>query len=163
MKTPLLLYSQTASSLFIPCLSAFKTTLNSSTLGAYINKCLSLNGNQLKVADRLYLLNKNVHLVAIGKAAPVMVESAEKILGQHFVDGIASVPTGSNIPNNLKTQFLFGAENNLPDEQALENTKQIENFVKFIGQPNQLILFLISGVVLLYYLLQLMEFLWQIN
>nr|CAD2184146.1 unnamed protein product [Meloidogyne enterolobii] len=67
------------------------------------------------------------------------------ILGQHFVDGIASVPTGSNIPNNLKTQFLFGAENNLPDEQALENTKQIENFVKFIGQPNQLILFLISG------------------
>uniref|UniRef100_A0A914L6N1 Glycerate kinase n=2 Tax=Meloidogyne incognita TaxID=6306 RepID=A0A914L6N1_MELIC len=145
MKTPLLLYSQTASSLFIPCLSAFKTTLNSSTLGAYINKCLSLNGNQLKVADRLYLLNKNVHLVAIGKAAPVMVESAEKILGQHFVDGIASVPTGSNIPNNLKTQFLFGAENNLPDEQALENTKQIENFVKFIGQPNQLILFLISG------------------
>jgi len=56
------------------------------------------------------------------------------------VDGIASVPTGSNIPNNLKTQFLFGAENNLPDEQALENTKQIENFVKFIGQPNQLIL-----------------------
>uniref|UniRef100_A0A915NW28 Glycerate kinase n=1 Tax=Meloidogyne floridensis TaxID=298350 RepID=A0A915NW28_9BILA len=145
MKTPLLLYSQTASSLFIPCLSAFKTTLNSSTLGAYINKCLSLNGNQLKVADRLYLLNKNVHLVAIGKAAPVMVESAEKILGQHFVDGIASVPTGSNIPNNLKTQFLFGAENNLPDEQALENTKQIENFVRFIGQPNQLILFLISG------------------
>ncbi|CAK5020626.1 unnamed protein product [Meloidogyne enterolobii] len=145
MKTPQLLYSQAASSLFIPCLSAFKTTLNSSTLGAYINKCLSLNGNQLKVADRLYLLNKNVHLVAIGKAAPVMVETAEKILGQHFVDGIASVPTGSNIPNNLKTQFLFGAENNLPDEQALENTKQIENFIKFIGQPNQLILFLISG------------------
>nr|CAD2172595.1 unnamed protein product [Meloidogyne enterolobii] len=140
MKTPQLLYSQAASSLFIPCLSAFKTTLNSSTLGAYINKCLSLNGNQLKVADRLYLLNKNVHLVAIGKAAPVMVETAEKILGQHFVDGIASVPTGSNIPNNLKTQFLFGAENNLPDEQALENTKQIENFIKFIGQPNQLIL-----------------------
>ncbi|CAK5037980.1 unnamed protein product [Meloidogyne enterolobii] len=142
MKTPL---SQAASSLFIPCLSAFKTTLNSSTLGAYINKCLSLNGNQLKVADRLYLLNKNVHLVAIGKAAPVMVESTEKILGQHFVDGIASVPTGSIIPNNLKTQFLFGAENNLPDEQASENTKEIENFVKFIGRPNQLILFLISG------------------
>uniref|UniRef100_A0A915NTP8 MOFRL-associated domain-containing protein n=1 Tax=Meloidogyne floridensis TaxID=298350 RepID=A0A915NTP8_9BILA len=70
---------KTASSLFIPCLSAFKTTLNSSTLGAYINKCLSLNGNQLKVADRLYLLNKNVHLVAIGKAAPVMVETAEKV------------------------------------------------------------------------------------
>uniref|UniRef100_A0A915M0C5 Glycerate kinase n=1 Tax=Meloidogyne javanica TaxID=6303 RepID=A0A915M0C5_MELJA len=116
-----------------------------STKSAYINKCLSLNGNQLKVADRLYLLNKNVHLVAIGKAAPVMVETAEKILGQHFVDGIASVPTGSTIPNNLKTQFLFGAENNLPDEQALENTKQIENFVRFIGQPNQLILFLISG------------------
>ncbi|KAF7638013.1 hypothetical protein Mgra_00002466 [Meloidogyne graminicola] len=137
--------TQPISSLFLPCLSAFKTTLNKTTLSSYICKSLSIDGNQLKIAGRSYLLDKNVHLIAIGKAAPVMVEETEKIFSQHFVDGIASVPSGSHIPQNLKTQFLFGAENNLPDEKALENTKQIENFIQCIKQPNQLILFLISG------------------
>jgi hypothetical protein len=64
----------------------------------------------------------------------------KQIFSQHFVDGIASVPFESKIPLDLKTQFLFGAENNLPDQKSLENTKQIENYIQKIKQSNQLIL-----------------------
>jgi hypothetical protein len=70
---------QASNSLFFPCLSAFKTTLNSTTLSNFIYKSLLLDGNQLKIANRFYLLNKNVHLIAIGKAAPIMVETTEKV------------------------------------------------------------------------------------
>lgn len=44
---------------------------------------------------RDYRLERNVHIVAFGKAAPAMVEGAEEALRGHVVDGIASVPVNS--------------------------------------------------------------------
>lgn len=50
-----------------------------------------------------------------------------------------------SIPSNLKTKIFTGAENNLPDADALENSRRIEQFIANVKGPDQLILFLVSG------------------
>lgn len=40
------------------------------------------------------MLNKNVHIVGIGKATCDLVSGAENILSDHVADGIASVLDG---------------------------------------------------------------------
>uniref|UniRef100_A0A914RLM2 MOFRL-associated domain-containing protein n=1 Tax=Parascaris equorum TaxID=6256 RepID=A0A914RLM2_PAREQ len=51
-----------------------------------------VNGCQLTVGKRVYQLQHNVHVAAIGKAALGMVQGAEASLGKEIVEGIASVP-----------------------------------------------------------------------
>jgi hypothetical protein len=49
----------------------------------------------LIVNGREYALNKNVRIIASGKAAVDMIFGAENALGPYIRDGIASVPIGS--------------------------------------------------------------------
>jgi glycerate 2-kinase len=128
------------------CLSSFSAAIREVKPSSCIQKALSLQNDRLCVNNKSYKLCKNVHLVAIGKAAPAMVEGAELVLGPHFVDGIASVPTGTQIPQNLRTKFLTGAENNLPDEQAIQNAEQIERFIQTVKSQDQLILVRSSSI-----------------
>uniref|UniRef100_A0A915D6E7 Glycerate kinase n=1 Tax=Ditylenchus dipsaci TaxID=166011 RepID=A0A915D6E7_9BILA len=51
----------------------------------------------------------------------------------------------SQIPSGLKTKFLTGALNNLPDAEALENANKIAEFLQKVRAQDQIILFLISG------------------
>ena len=68
---------------------------------AMVASALQLDGNVLTIGgDRRYTLNRNVHVVAFGKAVIGMVRTAEDILGEHIVGGIASVPWG--IQDTLK-------------------------------------------------------------
>lgn len=53
------------------------------------------DGNKLPINNREYLLNRNVRIVAAGKAALQMVVGAEYALKEHVFDGIASVPIGT--------------------------------------------------------------------
>ncbi|KAL3091660.1 hypothetical protein niasHT_024242 [Heterodera trifolii] len=127
-------------------LSAFKSALREVNPSASVQKALSVRDGKLFVQNRAFELHKNVHLVAFGKAAPAMVQGAERVLGEHIRRGIASVPMKIDIPSGLKTEFCTGAEHNLPDERAVENTKRIEQFVSEANSaPDQLILFLVSG------------------
>ena len=59
-----------------------------------VKKALQISGTRLQVGNTEYLLNKNVHIVAFGKAALGMVRAAEDVLKDHVVRGIASVPLG---------------------------------------------------------------------
>lgn len=61
---------------------------------AMMLNALKLDGNVLTVADRRYIINRNIHVVAFGKAVIGMVRTAEDILKDHIVGGIASVPRG---------------------------------------------------------------------
>lgn len=91
-----------------------------------------------------------MHVVAVGKAALGMVEGAERLLGDYMADGIASVPSGTQIPSNLRTIFLTGAEHNLPDEKALKNANEIEQFIARVKGADQLILVGFELLVLIY-------------
>jgi glycerate-2-kinase len=125
-----------------PCLNAFKSALEEIKPSSCVQTALHLRSNQLSVNGRTYHIKNNVHLVAIGKAAPGMVEGAESVLKEYFNQGIASVPSETLIPQNLRTQFLTGAKNNLPDEEAIQNVKKIEQFIQLIKNKHgeQLIL-----------------------
>jgi glycerate-2-kinase len=112
-----------------PCLDSFKTTLEEINPSFCVQNALHLQGNQLIINERTYFLDKNVYLIAIGKAAIGMVEGAEQILDQHLIAGIASIPDGARIPEKSSTLFLRGAKDNLPDERSLHNSKQIEEFI----------------------------------
>lgn len=68
---------------------------------AMMMNALKLDGNVLTVADRRYIINQNIHVVAFGKAVIGMVRTAEDILKDHIVGGIASVPRG--IQDTLKS------------------------------------------------------------
>ena len=60
-----------------------------------VNRTLTLSGPQLEVGNRSYILNKNVYVAAFGKAVIGMVRAVEDVLGEHIVDGVASIPTGT--------------------------------------------------------------------
>ena len=59
-----------------------------------MENALKRDGHTLTVDGCRYSLNRNVHIVAFGKAVLGMVKTAEEVLGEHVVGGVASVPTG---------------------------------------------------------------------
>ncbi|KAI1719306.1 MOFRL family domain-containing protein [Ditylenchus destructor] len=129
------------------CLAAFRFAIQESLPAECVkrNLLLSSSGDSLIVNNRTYELRRNVHIIAVGKAVAGMVRGAENILGEHVVNGIASVPVGSSIPSGLKTVFHPGALHNLPDSDAVENADKITEFLKDKRAEDQIILFLISG------------------
>ncbi|VDM40394.1 unnamed protein product [Toxocara canis] len=112
-------------------------------------QALRVTGGQLTVGKRVYQLEHNVHMAAIGKAALGMVQGAEAALGKHLVQGIASVPrhTIKKIQpgSQLITEFFEGATNNLPDEDSCMNAERIENLARHLRDPNDIFLVLLSG------------------
>lgn len=70
----------------------FKAAVTSVLPHTMVTKTLKRDGDRLTIGDRHYMLRQNVHIVAFGKAVIGMVRAAEDMLGDHVVDGIASVP-----------------------------------------------------------------------
>ena len=65
-----------------------------------VQRALAVEGSHLVVDDEKYRLDRNVYVAAFGKAVLGMAAAAEEILGDHIVQGIASVPVG--IQNALR-------------------------------------------------------------
>lgn len=59
-----------------------------------VRRALQRRGNELVVAEHSFKLCHNVHLVGFGKAVLGMAAEAERIVGDHLVQGIVSVPHG---------------------------------------------------------------------
>lgn len=51
-----------------------------------------VSNGKFTINKRIYFLQNNIHIVAIGKAGVEMVKGAEAILEKHVVGGIASIP-----------------------------------------------------------------------
>ena len=75
-------------------LEIFQTAVDSVMPQTMVARALKISGDDLLVNGKTYRLDRNVHIVAFGKAVAGMVRAAEDVLGDHVVDGIASVPTG---------------------------------------------------------------------
>lgn len=136
----------------------FESAVGAVQPGPMLQKALSLDpdGRKLKVRDRSFQLRQNLYLVGFGKAVLGMAAAAEELLGQHLVQGVISVPKGIRaameragkqemlLKPHSRVQVFEGAENNLPDHDALRAALAIQQLAEGLT-ADDLLLVLISG------------------
>ncbi|KAK1158657.1 glycerate kinase-like [Acipenser oxyrinchus oxyrinchus] len=117
---------------------------------------LALRGERLLVDGRSFAPTGNVHLVGFGKAVLGMAAVAERILGDHLVRGVVSVPHGIQealrqaskgemlLGPDSRITVLEGARHNLPDREAMEAASAIRELASGLTEQD-LLLVLISG------------------
>ncbi|XP_028403959.1 glycerate kinase-like isoform X2 [Dendronephthya gigantea] len=126
-------------------------------------EALKVSRDKLFIQDKEYHLNHNVHVVAFGKAVFGMVQAVEKVLGSHIVQGVASVPIGTQntisstnyqpfrqttesscSSNGNKIEIIEGAKDNFPDENAQRAAIKIMKIAESVKE-NDILLVLVSG------------------
>lgn len=136
----------------------FESAVGAVQPGPMLQRALSLDpsGRQLKVRDRSFQLRENLYLVGFGKAVLGMAAAAEELLGQHLVQGVISVPKGIRaamehagkqemlLKPHSRIQVFEGAEDNLPDRDALRAALAIQQLAEGLT-ADDLLLVLISG------------------
>lgn len=110
--------------------------------------CIQVQG---KLVD---ITNKKCHVVGFGKAVLGMAVQLETSLGDYLHKGIISIPKGSrqqfkgikemSLNDSSSIKVYEGAENNQPDENALEAAKEIKKLAESMTQ-NDVLFVLISG------------------
>ncbi|CAH1784533.1 unnamed protein product, partial [Owenia fusiformis] len=134
----------------------FNTAINAVLPSQMVHDALQVKDGVLSVKEQTYELKKNVHISAFGKAVIGMVRSAESVLGDEIVQGIASVPF--NIQNvlreagksdllpldNSKVKICEGAKNNIPDEAAQTTAMAIYHQAQQVT-ADDILLVLVSG------------------
>ncbi|XP_030275855.1 glycerate kinase isoform X1 [Sparus aurata] len=103
-----------------------------------------------------FTLKNNLHLVGFGKAVLGMAAEAERIVGDHLVKGVISVPHGIQqtlqqhgkghllLKENSRIKVIEGAKHNLPDADAQEAAEEIKQLASRLTEED-LLLVLISG------------------
>ncbi|XP_019483678.1 PREDICTED: glycerate kinase isoform X1 [Hipposideros armiger] len=136
----------------------FESTVGAVQPGPMMHRALSFDpsNGQLKVRDRSFQLRQNLYLVGFGKAVLGMAAAAEELLGQHLVQGVISVPKGIRaamectgkqemlLKPHSRVQVFEGAEDNLPDHDALRAALAIRQLAEGLT-ADDLLLVLISG------------------
>ncbi|EHB01786.1 Glycerate kinase [Heterocephalus glaber] len=136
----------------------FESAVGAVQPGPMLQRALSLDpdGRQLKVRDRSFQLQQNLYLVGFGKAVLGMAAAVEELLGQHLVQGVISVPKGIRaamehagkqeilLKPHSRIQVFEGAEDNLPDRDALRAALAIRDLAERLT-ADDLLLVLISG------------------
>ncbi|XP_061689373.1 glycerate kinase [Syngnathoides biaculeatus] len=117
---------------------------------------LERRGNSLVCSGRTFPLSNNVHVVGFGKAVLGMATEAERILGDHLVRGVISVPRGIQqalrqhgkhhllLKESSRIQVMEGAQHNLPDADSQKAAECIARLASALTERD-LLLVLISG------------------
>ena len=72
----------------------FRASLNAVSPQEMVKSNLFFHQNILTIKEREYTVDKNVSVVAFGKAVLGMAKAVDDILGDQIVRGVASVPVG---------------------------------------------------------------------
>mgnify|MGYP001242510003 CR=1 FL=1 len=127
--------------------SIFDSAVSSALPSSLINKKIQRLDDSLIINNKNYTLNRNVKVVAFGKASVDFSKSIENLIGDHITEGIASVPKGILNHFNYSNEKIIlreGAEDNLPDKNSEETTNLICQMMKNSSKED-IILVLISG------------------
>ena len=65
---------------------------------------LKFHQGVLSIEEREYAIDKNISVVAFGKAVLGMAKAVEDILGDHISQGVASIPLG--LPDAIKVLVM---------------------------------------------------------
>ncbi|XP_077428500.1 glycerate kinase [Vanacampus margaritifer] len=123
-----------------------------------VQQSLERQGDSVEVvgSGRKFTLRNNVHVVGFGKAVLGMATEAERILGDHFVGGVISVPHGIQqtlrqhgkhhllLKERSRIQVMEGAQHNLPDADSQKAAECIARLARALTEKD-LLLVLISG------------------
>lgn len=138
----------------------YKAALSAVSPQEMVKKNLLFHQNILSIEEREYAVDKNVSVVAFGKAVLGMAKAVEDILKDQVRQGVASIPVG--LPDAIKASrnrelidssilskdspitLLEGAKNNLPDEKAQYAASRIKEVAESVGDDD-ILLVLISG------------------
>lgn len=80
----------------------FRASLSAVSPQEMVKSNLLFHQNILTIKEREYAVDKNVSVVAFGKAVLGMAKAVEDILGDQIVRGVASIPVG--LPDVIKVQ-----------------------------------------------------------
>ncbi|KAM9813623.1 glycerate kinase [Neosynchiropus ocellatus] len=112
--------------------------------------------DSVTVEGRTFSLKHNLHVVGFGKAVLGMAKEAERIIGDHLVKGVISVPHGIQqtlkqhgkqhllLKENSRIEVMEGARHNLPDANAQQAASAIQQLASKLTEED-LLLVLISG------------------
>ncbi|XP_077582231.1 glycerate kinase [Stigmatopora nigra] len=123
-----------------------------------VRESLSRQGDSVEVvgAGRTFRMENNVHVVGFGKAVLGMAAEAERILGEHLVRGVVSVPRGLQqalqehgkhhllVKENSRIRVMEGAKHNLPDPDSQKAAESIAGLASALTEKD-LLFVLISG------------------
>ncbi len=156
----------------------YKAAVDAVKPGQLVNQAVRCSGNVVKIKEELEIeVDNNCHVIGIlshevclnniyeltfldigfGKAVLAMAVQMDTIIGHHTMKGIISVPHGVMSQYSLPAQFLKrytiyeGAVDNIPDEESLKATKEIEEMVSNLKDCDVLFV-LISGISCLLHL-----------
>ena len=126
------------------CRSLFLETLASLKIGPRLRQLLSLRHGVLDVAGTPFPLSPSqaIRVVAVGKAAIEMAETAAEILAGANLRGIVVAPTPAT-RRVLGLEYFQGGHP-YPNEESWRAAEAVLRFLEN-GSPDDLVLFLISG------------------
>ena len=83
----------------------YKEALSAVSPQEMVTNNLLFHKNTLSINDREYSVDKNVSVVAFGKAVLGMCKAVEDILKDHITRGVASIPVG--LPDAIKVLIYW--------------------------------------------------------
>ena len=109
-----------------------------------VKRCLQLEGEMLRVADRSYDLRNydRVLVVGAGKAGSAMAAGVEEVLGDRVSEGVVNVKYGHVAPT--RRVRIQEAGHPVPDQPGLDGTRRMVELLKGAG-PRDLVVTVISG------------------
>lgn len=132
----------------------FARSVESVQPGTLIKNHVKVTDGHLVVNNAKHTISESCYVVGFGKAVFDMAMEMERALAHKLKRGVVTIPKGfvkgrgdGASVKNSKINFIEGAENNLPDENALEGARQIKELVEGLGEDDFLIV-LISGWLL---------------
>lgn len=125
--------------------NVFKECVKSVLPRNIIKDTLKFDKKTLCINNTKFYIPGNIYVVGFGKGVLDMALEIEKILNDSIKKAVVSVPFGIQQElENSKICVMEGAKNNIPDQQAVENTDYIINTVQNLKDDDILII-LISG------------------
>ncbi|KAM3878335.1 glycerate kinase [Diretmus argenteus] len=121
-----------------------------------VRRSIERKEDSIIIDGHTFMLRQNLHLVGFGKAVLGMAAEAERILGDHLVKGVISVPRGIQetlrqhgkaqmlLKENSRIKVMEGAKHNLPDADAQKAADGIKQLASELTEKD-LLLVLISG------------------
>lgn len=87
----------------------FRASLSAVSPQEMVKNNLLFRQNILSIKDREYVVDKNVSVVAFGKAVLGMAKAVDDILGGQIVRGVASIPLG--LPEAIRVGIVTQSSN----------------------------------------------------